>query len=775
LIADDLEASDLPRLVQIRRGIGATAKHQSPRSPAELIDPSGRRLILVVSDCVSPQWRDGKLTKTLELWAKQGSIAIVQMLPKWLWKRTALGRASEVRLQGLNPGEFNQKLIAKGVSLWDELEETRGVKVPVFTLEPDRVATWAQMLSGKGSTWTAGYVFKLDPIPARQGQDLFNLDVDRSNPEQRVQAFRVTASPMARKLAGLLAAAPVISLPIVRLIQETLLKESQQVHVAEVFLGGLLKPLSEINPETNPNYVQYEFIDGVRELLADSVPSGYVLDVVDAVSKYVARKVGLSLEEFAAVLRNPQQLVDGAIAEQVRYFATITARVLRSLGGEYVKVAEELVISSKSSHQINSKDTIEQNYNLLWKDGSTKVYSFHTDRPWDLSFDALVIPVGIYFGFGGLAESFRYSLKNDSVYLDNAINAAKVDLKQFTIKPSSPLTVLLPSRINHLLFPLDRERVDRFIILATVESPQVSIENAGKAIESVIKLAIDRGLKYIVIPLIGTGLNQLPVRSVAFEILTTIHESIRSLTFNTIEKIILVDKKESTILVVNETAQYLFNFEDTDKIQVQLKKDINYNKKINDLALKAREYPAHSIERNKILNELITTITYSGKLFLNRSGFSGEIYQDALQETWVRIIESFDSYETRNIMDFTAFFNKILRYTLSKKKRDEIEFEQIEDPAVLDEFPQLIEDHEYSDSYQKLLLFIKEDPENILADVHISNNPHANFRDILLRRLEGQTWQQISTDLHVNPSKLSLFFQKSIKENTRLFKEYLDE
>jgi len=92
LITDNLEQ------VQIRRGIGATAKNQSPRSPAELIDPSGRRLVLVVSDCVSSLWRDGKVTTTLEIWAKQGSMAIVQMLPKWLWKRTALGRASEVWL-----------------------------------------------------------------------------------------------------------------------------------------------------------------------------------------------------------------------------------------------------------------------------------------------------------------------------------------------------------------------------------------------------------------------------------------------------------------------------------------------------------------------------------------------------------------------------------------------------------------------------------------------------------------------------------------------------
>ena len=336
LIADNLEQ------VQIRRGIGATAKNQSPRSPAELIDPSGRRLVLVVSDCVSSLWRDGKVTTTLEIWAKQGSMAIVQMLPKWLWKRTALGRASEVRLQGLNPGDFNQKLIAKEVSFWDELEETRGVKVPVFTLEPDKVASWAQMLSGKGSIWTSGYVFKLDPIPVNKGRELFNLDYGQLSAEQRVQAFRVTASPMARKLAGLLAAAPAISLPIVRLIQKTLLKESQQVHVAEIFLGGLLKPLSEINAETNPDYVQYEFMDGVRELLVDSVPSGYMLNVVEEVSKYVARKAGLSLEDFAAVLMNPEQVRDREIAGGVGYFATVTAQVLRRLGGEYVKVAEEL-------------------------------------------------------------------------------------------------------------------------------------------------------------------------------------------------------------------------------------------------------------------------------------------------------------------------------------------------------------------------------------------------------------------------------------------------
>ena len=350
--------------VQIRRGIGATAKNQTPRSPKELIDPTGRRLVLVVSDCVSSVWRNGELTPVLELWAKQGSMAIVQMLPKWLWKRTALGRASEVRLRGLTPGVFNQKLIAKEVSLWDELEEETGVKVPVFTLEPDKVATWAQMLSGKGSIWTLGYVFKLD-APVKKERELFNLNHSELNAEQRVQAFRVTASPMARKLAGLLASAPVISLPIVRLIREALLKDAQQVHVAEVFLGGLLKPLFEINADTNPDYVQYEFMNGVRELLVDSVPSEYVLNVVDEVSKYVAKKVGLSLEDFAAVLRNPQQIRDSEIVEEIRYFKTFTAHILRLLGGEYEKLSKQLNLDDKPNQQKKIeanllKDTTQQ-------------------------------------------------------------------------------------------------------------------------------------------------------------------------------------------------------------------------------------------------------------------------------------------------------------------------------------------------------------------------------------------------------------------------------
>ena len=61
-------------------------------------------MILIATDCVSEIWHDGTMLPVLKLWAASGPMAIVQMLPEWLWARTALGFASAVRLHSLMPG-----------------------------------------------------------------------------------------------------------------------------------------------------------------------------------------------------------------------------------------------------------------------------------------------------------------------------------------------------------------------------------------------------------------------------------------------------------------------------------------------------------------------------------------------------------------------------------------------------------------------------------------------------------------------------------------------
>ncbi|MEY3866268.1 MAG: hypothetical protein RLZZ338_159 [Cyanobacteriota bacterium] len=550
--------------VKIRRGIGASSKHQSPRSPKELIDPSGRRLVLVVSDCVSSLWRSGKVTPVLEMWAKQGLMAIIQMLPKWMWKRTALGWATEVWLRALSPGVFNQNLIAQEVYLsWDEVEEERVVKVPVFTLERDRAEIWAQMLAGKGSIWASGYLFKLENAN-RKESGLFNFTGDWSA-ENRVQGFRVTASPMARKLAGLLASAPVITLPIVRLIQESFLKDSLQVNVAEVFLGGLLKPLSEINAETNPDQVQYDFMDGVRELLLDSVPSDYVLNVIDEVSKYVAKKLGLSVADFAAVLKKEQPVINSEMAEEVGYFATVKAQVLRRLGGEYAKFAEEL------------DRPIKLPLNFLWQEGNTNIYSLCTDEPWTLPFDALVIPTSYIIFGAGFAKAFKDFLSEESFsILITSINQAKDENKLSVISPESPLLVSLPSEIKSQFPQIDIAQSNQFLIFTTVESLQPNVHNAFKAIQGLIWKIENQGINRVVLPLLGTGNNGLPITKVAIAMLSALTESLNKLSSNSIKEIIFVDKNESTIDIINKVAHNLFSQKEIDDVQLLSVQGIDY-------------------------------------------------------------------------------------------------------------------------------------------------------------------------------------------------------
>ncbi len=348
--------TDKTEKVCIYAGATASDRNGSPRSPSELIEANGRGLVLVVSDCIAPIWRNGAIATALQIWSRSGMVAILQMLPDWLWARTALGRGVAAQFSALAAGIPNYQLTTTTVSTWYDIDLATSIKIPVVTLEPDKFTAWAEMLAGKGGAWSAGIVFEPELFAGQEVAIEFD-GASELDAEDRVQSFRLTASPIARRLAGLLAAAPVISLPIVRILQSKVLTQSQPVHVAEVFLGGLLKPLSEITAKTNPNYVQYDFIEGVRDLLLDSVPSSEIVNVVAEVSEYIAERLGVSLEEFAAVIRNPRQVQNTEILSQTVPFAILTAKILKRLGGEYVRFAEEV---ERAIEEVENNPPVEE-------------------------------------------------------------------------------------------------------------------------------------------------------------------------------------------------------------------------------------------------------------------------------------------------------------------------------------------------------------------------------------------------------------------------------
>ncbi|MCP4696224.1 MAG: hypothetical protein GY862_05170 [Gammaproteobacteria bacterium] len=58
------------------------------RSPSTITEPAGRRLIFLISDCVSDSWRDGTIARQVRDWFRYGPVALLQVLPEHLWRRT---------------------------------------------------------------------------------------------------------------------------------------------------------------------------------------------------------------------------------------------------------------------------------------------------------------------------------------------------------------------------------------------------------------------------------------------------------------------------------------------------------------------------------------------------------------------------------------------------------------------------------------------------------------------------------------------------------------
>ena len=318
-----LHCEDKQEGKQFKLSSGMGGKSHSLRNPKTLIDPSGRRLILLISDCVADYWQDESMVKLLKLWSRTSPVAIAQVFPEWLWSRTAIRSYDHMLLSSKEAGLPNSRLTARWHSWQAEIKLGDGTFVPIVTLEPNGLLVWSQMMMGHLAS--PGYRIRA-----------FEHEVESLEPvslslKQQIERFQVMSSPIAQRLMGLVAATPSITLPVIRLIQETLLPRSKQMNVTEVLLGGLLQPIA--SPELGDNELEYGFVDeGIRDLLLKETP---VPDTVAVLSKYIEKHFGKSLDDFVADLLRWSRSEDREMVEQARPFATVTAAVLKRKGGKY--------------------------------------------------------------------------------------------------------------------------------------------------------------------------------------------------------------------------------------------------------------------------------------------------------------------------------------------------------------------------------------------------------------------------------------------------------
>lgn len=281
----------------------------SGRRPGEVVMPARRQCVLVVSDCVGDAWRTGAMPRMLGGWGRRQPVAIVQMLPQRLWRRTALDLTS-VRWQVASPpGRANDRLNCRDRA---DGSAPSGVPIPVLELQPRWLNSWATVISGTGTGWVNG----LAHVVGEDGGLVAEKDVDEreASPSERVARFLAVASPEASALARYFAVAT-LNLPVMRLVQREMAPQSTNGHLAEVFLSGLLLRSDDAGRAGSPDEARYDFRPGVREVLLGRLTRTEATRVLGVLSDALSsQRSGLgdpSSLAFAAVSRTVLQLLGG--------------------------------------------------------------------------------------------------------------------------------------------------------------------------------------------------------------------------------------------------------------------------------------------------------------------------------------------------------------------------------------------------------------------------------------------------------------------------------
>ncbi|AWZ16227.1 pentapeptide repeat-containing protein [Streptomyces sp. ICC1] len=313
----------------------ALGRDTPPRNPLELVDPAGRRLILVLSDTVAGGWREAPLRGVLRQWSAHNAVAVLNVLPERLWAR---GAVSPV------PFAVRADRPAAATRSWQRVPVVRrarggGAVVPVVGLASGSLARLIRVVSGDGR-WRRLACLRLDAEPKHEAAYGLPEPPDPfPDPLEVIERFRANASPTAQRLAAHLAAVP-LTLPVMTLVRRSLPGDSEHSHLAEVALGGLFAPWGA---EQASDQAEFEFLPGVREALLGSQLRGDVAAVRELVRRrvweYVSRNRGTG-RDFTAI-----RLTDGArgrreVAREAIPFAT-AARPEPGPAGRVVRVRFE--------------------------------------------------------------------------------------------------------------------------------------------------------------------------------------------------------------------------------------------------------------------------------------------------------------------------------------------------------------------------------------------------------------------------------------------------
>ncbi|MGW1209788.1 FxSxx-COOH system tetratricopeptide repeat protein [Streptomyces sp. NPDC002499] len=303
--------------------------------PGEVLNGRGDRLFLVVTDGLAHGWAGPAADRLLDRLGRAGPTAVVHLLPPHMRHRSSLyphgavleagGFGAANTFLGLGPPRSGPDPMRP----LPEADEG-AVPVPVLSLKSGSITAWADLVTGERGmrrslpAVVAGALRKGAPAPGLRAPRRARAAATA------VRRFFTLATPVARRLATQLAAAP-FEFDLIEQLRRRTMPDAGPQHLAEILMGGLIdwSGLGTEHPE---------FAEGVREALLATTTRTQLAGIVSILGDLpAAGEHGVALR---AALRDPARatLPD----PNARGWRRSELAVMRALAGPYSERARRI-------------------------------------------------------------------------------------------------------------------------------------------------------------------------------------------------------------------------------------------------------------------------------------------------------------------------------------------------------------------------------------------------------------------------------------------------
>ena len=323
----------LPAGLTLRTRLG------DPVPARSVIVPGRATLIFCLTDAVGPGWMTADVPRQLDQWSRDAAVVVLDVLPRRLWDLSSLRR-------GL-PAPPRDRAV---VGPWrDGIRGLPGVFI--CCLDPREIGNLASHLTGRAdsdvSLLPANAACFLDP-EFNRFEPTAEFDpgqVSASEVDERYSEFIQFGSQLAVRVAQHIACVPDgvgLRLPLMRLIQRTLVPDAAPWQLAELFLSGLLYRVRK--SESLPAELEYAFIGDIRQRLFGDAGTRRRVETKLLLSRYLQDRAGKGAT-FDAVVAADAETADTA-SEGEEPIATVPETLV---GAEWARKPWDLgTVSSKS-------------------------------------------------------------------------------------------------------------------------------------------------------------------------------------------------------------------------------------------------------------------------------------------------------------------------------------------------------------------------------------------------------------------------------------------